>query len=139
MMLNPPAAPPAVLILNGVLQGGDVNPVLHKHVGRMLKHFWVQVFFSSKDPSKLKLYSSKEEVRARVNNRVVMVVSLQNPVGALEGIQDQGHRLTRGSCQGRRLPSSPRSTPRHGPACHHRLQAGLDQGRGRTLPSHILC
>ena len=27
----------AVLILDGVLQGRDVDPVLHKHVGRMLK------------------------------------------------------------------------------------------------------
>ena len=27
----------AVLILDGVLQGGDVDPILHQHVGRMLK------------------------------------------------------------------------------------------------------
>ena len=32
---------------------------LNRHISH---HFWVQVFFSSKDPSKLKLYSSKEEV-----------------------------------------------------------------------------
>merc|ERR1719325_51299 len=86
----------AVLILDGVLQRGDVDPVLHQHVGCMLKHFWIQVFLSRKDPSKLKLYSSKEEVRARVNNRVVVVVSLQNPVGALGVSRELNKELSRG-------------------------------------------
>ena len=71
-------------------------------------HFWVKMLLSCQDPSKLKLDRSKQEIlgnfvnwkmhlqnnassmlkkmkchRARVDHRVVVIVSLQDPVGAL--------------------------------------------------------
>merc|ERR1719384_3081601 len=60
-----------------------VDAVFDQHIRRVLQHFRVEVLLSCQDPSKLKLDRSKQEIRARVDDRVVVVVSLQDPVRAL--------------------------------------------------------
>merc|ERR1712192_184038 len=116
----------------------------------MLKHFRIKVLLSCQDPSKLKLDRSKQEIRARVDNRVVDVVSLQDPVGALgvsretgqgalQDVVGRAHKPTQGLCPGRRLLSLPRSTLTHGPACRHKLLAGQGPGKVHKLLSHTLC